>query len=129
MNRPQARPFCEWLHDLIDDEWPTHAGGELHVRHLDGRITIVIVPPYRPPPIRRYLPEESDGLNQMQRDVLQAVAEHFETEDAEPLVGEKIAERSGYDYTGRFRQMLADLIRMNRLKRGTGGRGYEPAER
>lgn len=57
----------------------------------------------------------------VERDILQAVEEN---ESGDGMVGQEIADAAGYEFTGRFRELLAGLVRHGRLARNTTGRGY-----
>jgi hypothetical protein len=116
------------LQTLSDEIAPGHRGGYLNIDTGHGKIKLPIAP-YRPPVRRKYTTddEEDCGLGQRELDILQAVAEHFEEDDAEPMKADDIAGKAGYDNTGQFRQALADLCKMGRLKRNPRGPGYMPA--
>jgi hypothetical protein len=105
-----------------DTNWPMHRGGKFSIETEDGREAIIPVAVYRPPPRRTYTPDDEDGLTEMERDVLQAVAEG----GGEPMTAEEIAAKSGYDCNTRFKESLARLVRVGRLSRAPGRAGYLP---
>ena len=126
MSRPQFRPWHEMMHDIFDENWPGHVGGGVYVRHGNGKRTRIIVPGYRPPPIRRYDNEENDGMLPQQRDIMEACSQFFEDTGNDPISADEAAKRAGYENTSRFREWMAGLVRIGKLKRVSGGNGYLP---
>lgn len=121
LNPSDLQAIQQLFQVIADTNWPMHRGGAFTVVTENGREAVVPVSGYRPPTRRTFAPDDDDGLTDMERDVLQAVAEH---DGDTPLTGEQIASAAGYEYTGRFREVLASLVRRGRLGRGPNGRGY-----
>lgn len=131
MTPTDIQDVAELLQALADRNCPSHLGGELRLWVAANKKLVFPVLPYRPPVRRKYTTddEETCGLGQKELDILQAVSEHFEDDNAEPLKADDIAGKAGYENTGQFRQTLADLCKMGRLKRNPRGPGYMPVGR
>jgi len=131
MTPTDIQDVAELLQALADRNCPNHLGGDLRLWVSPDKKLVFPVLPYRAPARRKYVAEEEEtsGLGQRELDILQAVAEHFESDGAEAMKADDIAAKSGYDNTGQFRQSLADLCKSGRLKRNPRGPGYLPGNR
>jgi hypothetical protein len=114
MSPSDLKQITEFLRLVADTNWPRHDGGAFLLRTASGDVRIPI-PAYNPPVasgVARVTSPADDGLTEMQRNILDALAE---ADAADPPTGEQLARVAGYENSGAFRRALADLIQAGRV--------------
>lgn len=110
--RTKSKTDLRFLQEFADAAYPGHQGGEL-VIWLPERNKAVL-------PIRVYLRDfhddeapAPDQLSEIESDTIEALRT---LEPGAKLTGEDLAVRANYPFNGRFREVLAGLVRRGIIK-------------
>lgn len=129
MDRDLSRPDLLLLFEVVAAFAKLHYANiqaiTIRLELQDGGSTHISVPPcarhHHPPPDATPMPAApvrppepaDDTLNELEA----AIAEVVDSlGDGERLTGEEVSERSGYTYNGRFKEALARLGRVGRIR-------------
>lgn len=89
--------------------YPGSKAAQVRIVLADGRTTRIDVQDWGCPDIRPPGPIDVDQLDAQEQAVVDALTE---IDAGVVLTGEELAERAGYPHNGRFREVLARLVRL-----------------